>query len=185
MSRVGKLPIPLPQGVEVDVKEPDVSVRGPKGVLRLTYRADVVDVKVHDGRILVGRRSEDKEALALHGLTRALMANAVLGVTRGFSKNLDLHGVGYRAEAKGQSLTLNIGYSHQVVYVAPEGIEIKVADPVSGAQARIVISGIDKQMVGQVAADIREKRKPDPYKGKGIRYENEVIHWKAGKAAVA
>ena len=185
MSRVGKLPIPLPQGVEVDVRALDVSVTGPKGALRLFYRADVVDVKVHEGRILVGRRAEHKEALALHGLTRALLANAVLGVTRGYSKNLDLHGVGYRAEVKGRSLTLHIGYSHQVEYVAPEGIDIKVTDPVSGAQARIVISGIDKQMVGQVAADIREKRKPDPYKGKGFRYENEVIHWKAGKAAVA
>ncbi|SVB65800.1 uncharacterized protein METZ01_LOCUS218654, partial [marine metagenome] len=117
-------------------------------------------------------------------LTRTLIANAVSGVTEGFSKNLDLFGVGYRAEVQGKQLTLQVGYSHPVVYQAPDGITIEVSDGTGGAQARIVIRGIDKQMVGQVAADIRFKRRPEPYKGKGIRYESEVIHWKQGKAAV-
>jgi len=159
-------------------------VKGPKGQLQLSYRIDMIDVAVDAGAVLVTRSSEVKEAMALHGLTRSLVANAVDGVTQGYSKNLDLFGVGYRAEAEGRNLTLNIGFSHVVDYEAPEGIEITIAPAIAGAQARIVVSGIDKQMVGQVAADIRQKRKPDPYKGKGIRYENEVIHWKAGKSAV-
>ena len=120
----------------------------------------------------------------MHGLIRSLIANAVTGVTEGFSKRLNVYGVGYRAELQGSRLTLHIGYSHPVIYEAPEGVELATEDGVGGAQAGIVISGIDKQKVGQAAADIREKRKPDPYKGKGIRYENEVIHWKAGKTAV-
>ena len=185
MSRVGKQPIPVPQGVEVSLPGEQVKVKGPKGQLEVRFRSDAVKVAQEGEEIVVGRLFETKEAMSLHGLTRSLVANAVQGVTEGFSKNLDLFGVGYRAEAQGRKLTLNIGYSHPVVYEAPEGIEITVGDPISGAQARIVISGSDKQTVGQVAADIRQKRKPDPYKGKGIRYENEVIHWKAGKAAVA
>lgn len=185
MSRVGKQPIPVPQGVDVSVKGADVKVKGPKGQLEMSYRADMVTVAVKDAEVLVTRQVEVKEAMALHGLTRSLVANAVAGVTEGFSKNLDLFGVGYRAEAQGRKLTLNIGYSHVVDYMAPEGIDITIGDAIAGAQARIVVSGIDKQMVGQVAADIRQKRKPDPYKGKGLRYENEIIHWKAGKSAVS
>ncbi len=185
MSRVGKQPISVPQGVDVSIKGADMQVKGPKGQLALSYRSDLVDVAVHGDEILVTRKSEVREAMALHGLTRSLVANAVAGVTDGYSKNLDLFGVGYRAESNGRQLTLNIGYSHVVDYMAPEGIDITVGPAISGAQARIVVSGIDKQMVGQVAADIRQKRKPDPYKGKGIRYENEVIHWKAGKSAVS
>lgn len=185
MSRVGKQPIPVPKGVDVSVRGSDVKVKGPKGELDVSYRTDFIDVAVDDSEIRVTRRSEVKEAMALHGLTRSLVANAVKGVTEGYSKNLDLFGVGYRAEAEGRKLTLNIGFSHVVDYMAPEGIDISVGGGISGAQARIVVSGIDKQLVGQVAADIRQKRKPDPYKGKGIRYENEVIHWKAGKSAVA
>lgn len=185
MSRVGKQPIPVPQGVDVTVQGAGVKVKGPKGQLEMSFRSDFVDVAVADSQVQVTRQSEVKQAMALHGLTRSLVANAVQGVTEGFSKNLELFGVGYRAEAQGRKLTLNIGYSHVVDYMAPEGIDITIGDAVPGAQARIVISGIDKQMVGQVAADIRQKRKPDPYKGKGIRYENEVIHWKAGKSAVA
>jgi|SaaInl4_150m_RNA_FD_contig_51_421458_length_1508_multi_2_in_0_out_0_3 large subunit ribosomal protein L6 len=184
VSRVGKQPIPVPAGVDVTVQGADVKVKGPKGQLQLSYRIDMIDVAVDAGAVLVTRSSEVKEAMALHGLTRSLVANAVDGVTQGYSKNLDLFGVGYRAEAEGRNLTLNIGFSHVVDYEAPEGIEITIAPAIAGAQARIVVSGIDKQMVGQVAADIRQKRKPDPYKGKGIRYENEVIHWKAGKSAV-
>ena len=185
MSRVGKQPIPVPKGVNVSVRGSDVKVKGPKGELDVSYRTDFIDVAVDDSEIRVTRRSEVKEAMALHGLTRSLVANAVKGVTEGYSKNLDLFGVGYRAEAEGRKLTLNIGFSHVVDYMAPEGIDISIGGGISGAQARIVVSGIDKQLVGQVAADIRQKRKPDPYKGKGIRYENEVIHWKAGKSAVA
>jgi large subunit ribosomal protein L6 len=175
----------VPQGVEVSVQGPDVKVKGPKGALELAYRTDFVDVAVADAQVVVTRKSEVKEAMALHGLTRSLVANAVQGVTQGYSKNLDLFGVGYRAEVSGRTLTLHIGYSHQVDYEAPEGVDIVVNDPIAGAQARIVVSGIDKQKVGQATAEIREKRKPDPYKGKGLRYEDEVIHWKAGKAAVA
>lgn len=185
MSRIGKKPVQIPQGVEVRVQGHDVTVKGPKGELQMAFRGEFIDLRVVDTEVLVTRKAEEKQALALHGLTRALVANAVRGVTQGFVKRLDLYGVGYRAEAKGRRLTLSIGYSHTVEYEAPEGIEVAVKDPVSGAQARIVVTGIDKQVVGQVAADIREKRKPDPYKGKGIRYEDEVIHWKAGKAAVA
>ncbi|HJP30337.1 MAG TPA: 50S ribosomal protein L6 [Candidatus Latescibacteria bacterium] len=184
MSRVGKQPIPVPTGVDVSVQGADVTVKGPKGQLAMSYRTDFVDVAVADAEVRVTRRSEVKQAMALHGLTRSLVANAVQGVTEGYVKHLDLFGVGYRAEAQGRNLTLNIGFSHQVEYVAPEGIEITIGAGITGAQARIVVSGIDKQMVGQVAADIRQKRKPDPYKGKGIRYENEIIHWKAGKSAV-
>ena len=185
MSRVGKQPIPVPQGVDVSVQGSDVKVKGPKGQLDVSYRIDFIDVAVDGSEIRVTRRSEVKEAMALHGLTRSLVANAVKGVTEGYSKNLDLFGVGYRAETEGRKLTLNIGFSHVVDYMAPEGIDISIGGGISGAQARIVVSGIDKQLVGQVAADIRQKRKPDPYKGKGIRYENEVIHWKAGKSALA
>jgi large subunit ribosomal protein L6 len=184
VSRVGKQPIPVPKGVDVSVQGPNVKVKGPKGQLDVSYRTDFIDVVVEGDEVLVTRRSEVKEAMSLHGLTRSLVANAMQGVTEGYSKNLDLFGVGFRAEAEGSKLTLNIGFSHVVDYTAPEGIDIGIGGGISGAQARIVVSGIDKQMVGQVAADIRQKRKPDPYKGKGIRYENEVIHWKAGKSAV-
>lgn len=185
MSRVGKQPIALPQGVEVGVAGDQVTVKGPKGILDLTFRVDRIRVEVDSGEVRVQRDSEEKESLALHGLTRTLIANAVAGVTEGFSKNLEVHGVGFRVELSGQVLTMHVGYSHAVVFEAPEGIELSMPNASPGAQARIVVSGIDKQMVGQTAADIREKRKPEPYKGKGIRYENEVIHWKAGKTAVA
>lgn len=185
MSRVGKKPIPVPPGVDVTVHGADVNVKGPKGHLALSFRADFIGVAVAGAEVLVTRMSEVKEAMALHGLTRSLVANAVAGVTEGYAKNLDLFGVGYRAEAQGRKVTLNIGYSHVVDYEAPEGIEITIEPGITGAQSRIVVRGIDKQMVGQVAADLRQKRKPDPYKGKGIRYENEIIHWKAGKSAVS
>ena len=184
MSRVGKQPVAIPQGVEVSVQGREVKVKGPKGELALDYRIDFIDVAVSGAEVVVGRKGETKEAMALHGLTRSLVANAVEGVTQGFSKNLELFGVGYRAEVQGRKLSLHVGYSHQIDYEPPQGVDVEITNPVAGAQARIVVSGIDKQKVGQVAAEIREKRKPDPYKGKGIRYENEMIHWKAGKAAV-
>ena len=181
MSRIGTKPVILPQGVEVKIAGAEVAVKGPKGQLEIPFLTEFVEVGQQDSDVTVTRKSDDKKARALHGLTRTLIANAVAGVTEGFSKNLELHGVGYRAEVQGRKLTLHVGYSHPVVYDAPDGIAI---DGTGGAQARITVQGIDKQMVGQVAADIRFKRRPEPYKGKGIRYENEVIHWKQGKAAV-
>ena len=184
MSRIGTTPVILPQGVEVKIAGAEVAVKGPKGQLEIPFLTEFVEVGQQDSDVTVTRKRDDKKARALHGLTRTLIANAVAGVTEGFSKNLELHGVGYRAEVQGRKLTLHVGYSHPVVYDAPDGIAIEVADGTGGAQARITVQGIDKQMVGQVAADIRFKRRPEPYKGKGIRYENEVIHWKQGKAAV-
>ncbi len=169
----------------MEVVGDQVTVKGPKGVIGLTFRADRIRIEVNAGEVRVLRDSDEKIALSLHGLTRSLVANAVIGVTEGFSKNLEVHGVGFRVELSGQVLTMNIGFSHAVVYEAPEGIELATPNATGGAQAHIVVSGIDKQMVGQTAADIREKRKPEPYKGKGIRYQNEVIHWKAGKTAVS
>ncbi len=183
MSRIGKTPIVVPQGVDVKVDGSQVAVKGPKGALEVPFVDDHLGVDIEGDALQVTCKSEEKSARALHGLTRTLIANAVLGVSEGFSKNLDLFGVGWRAEAQGRQLTLHVGYSHPVVYDAPEGIDIAVGNGESGAQARITVSGIDKQVVGQVAADIRFKRKPEPYKGKGIRYENEVIHWKQGKTA--
>ena len=185
MSRVGKQPIPIPSGVEVSVSTPEVKVKGPKGELQVNFRDDHVEVRIDGSEVVVDRKGDIKEAMALHGLTRSLVANAVEGVTDGFSKVLEVHGVGYRAEVQGSKLTLNIGYSHVVEYEAPPGIEIEAVDGTGGVQARITVKGIDKQRVGQVAAEIRKSRKPDPYKGKGIRYVDEVIHWKAGKTATA
>jgi len=184
VSRIGNAPIVVPQGVEVSVAGAEVAVKGPKGQLQVPFVVEHLAVDKQDTDLVVTRKNDEKLARSLHGLTRTLIANAVLGVTEGFFKNLDLFGVGYRAEVQGKKLTLNIGYSHTVVYEAPDGIEIEVANGVGGGQARIIVKGADKQMVGQVAADIRFKRRPEPYKGKGIRYENEVIHWKQGKAAV-
>ena len=184
MSRVGIQPVPLPQGVDVVVNAKDVMVKGSKGELQVAFDPDHVEVQVKGDTIQVGRKSEQKTTRSLHGLIRSLIANAVIGVTEGFSKRLEIYGVGYRVNLQGKRLTMEIGYSHPVVYEAPEGIELATEEPQGGAQALIVVQGIDKQRVGQAAADIRFKRKPEPYKGKGIRYENEVIHFKAGKTAV-
>ncbi len=183
MSRIGKTPIALPQGVDVKVDGSHVAVKGPKGVLTVPFVDEHIGINLEGDTVHVTCGSQEKGARSLHGLTRTLIANAVDGVTEGFSKNLDLFGVGWRADAQGRKLTLNVGYSHPVVYDAPEGINIEVGNGEGGSQARITVSGIDKQVVGQVAADIRQKRKPEPYKGKGIRYEDEVIHWKQGKTA--
>ena len=183
MSRIGKAPVSLPQGVDVKIADNQVSVKGPKGTVDVPYINDHVSVEEGDGSLRVARKSEEKVSRALHGLTRSLIANAVTGVSEGFSKNLDLHGVGWRAEAKGSKLTLHVGYSHPVIYDAPSGVSLSVGEGQGGAQARITVEGADKQVVGQVAADIRFKRKPEPYKGKGIRYENEIINRKQGKTA--
>ena len=159
-------------------------MKGPIGQLQVPFVAEHLAVAQQDSALIVTRKGESKQARSLHGLTRTLIANAVEGVSKGFFKNLDLFGVGYRAEVQGRQLVLHVGYSHPVIYEVPEGIQIEVSGGTQGAQARIAIRGIDKQLVGQVAADIRFKRRPEPYKGKGVRYENEVIHWKQGKAAV-
>ena len=185
MSRIGLQPITRPQGVEVAADEEAVKVKGPKGELSVPFNSALLDLQIEGEVIRIQRKSDDKSTRAIHGLTRSLIANAIAGVTQPFSKRLDIFGIGFRAEIQGRRLTLHIGYSHPVVYEAPAGIELTTENPVQGAQVRIVIQGIDKQQVGQTAADIRDKRKPDPYKGKGIRYENEVIHWKAGKTAAA
>ena len=178
MSRVGRTPIPVPQGVTVVLEGPAVTVTGPQGSLARRV-PDGITVG-QDGDVLVVARADDeRRQRALHGLTRSLVANMVTGVTQGFTKELEIVGVGYRATARGpQSIELALGYSHPVVVDAPEGISFEVPSP-----TRIVVRGIDKELVGQVAADIRKVRKPEPYKGKGVRYAGERVLRKAGKAA--
>jgi large subunit ribosomal protein L6 len=178
MSRVGLAPIQLPSGVTVDVSGTTVTVKGPKGTLSETL-ADVISVSVEDGVLSVQRADEERHSRALHGLSRALIANMVTGVSEGFVKELQTVGVGYRAALKGKTLELQVGYSHPVSIDAPEGIDFEVPDP-----TKIVVRGIDKQKVGQIAADIRAVRPPEPYKGKGIRYVDEYVRRKAGKAGV-
>ena len=176
MSRVGKKPIALPQGVKINVSETEVQVEGPKGTLTTPIPPGITFSQ--EGAELVCKRENDgRQQRAFHGLARALAANAVQGVTQGFSKDLDIVGVGYRAQVEGKKVVLALGYSHPVEYAIPEGIEVKIEK-----QTRITISGIDRQKVGQVAAEIRKLRRPDPYKQKGIRYVGEVLKKKAGKA---
>ena len=177
MSRIGKQPIPVPSGVEVKIDGSTVTVKGPKGELSQTF-TDVLTIEMADGAIVVTRPDDSRTARSLHGLTRTLVANMVTGVSAGFSKNLEIVGVGYRAAMKGKDLELQLGYSHPVLVAAEPGISFEVPQP-----TRITVSGIDKQQVGQVAADIRKWRKPEPYKGKGIRYEGEYVRRKLGKAA--
>jgi large subunit ribosomal protein L6 len=177
MSRIGRSPIPIPQGVDVAVSGSHVTVKGPKATLERDVHPDIT-VSVSEGVVSVTRPSDERNHRALHGLTRSLVANMVHGVTEGFSKVLEIQGVGYRAAAKGKNIELSVGYSHPVPVEAPEGVTFTVETP-----TRIVISGADKQVVGQIAADIRAHRPPDPYKGKGIRYEGEYVRRKAGKAA--
>ncbi len=176
MSRIGKKPIPIPPGVAVTVDGSTVRVKGPKGELSQAFRPEV-RVRVDDGQVVVERVAESRTHRALHGLTRALIANMVEGTVSGFRKTLELVGVGYRAEKKGNVLVLNVGYSHPVEYPEPEGITITTPSPTT-----VVVEGIDKQRVGQVAAEIRSVRPPEPYKGKGIRYQGEQVRRKAGKA---
>jgi len=178
MSRIGQKPIPIPSGVQVTIDGDHVTVRGPKGSLELDIVGDLT-VALDDGELLVTRADDERSNRALHGLTRSLVNNMVIGVSEGFSKELEIIGVGYRATAPGPSrLEMLLGFSHPVGFDAPEGITFEV--PV---QSRIVIRGFDKQLVGQVAADIRRIRKPEPYKGKGIRYVGEHVRRKAGKSA--
>ncbi len=177
MSRIGKQPIEIPSGVDVDVQPGLVTVKGPKGALAQQVSPDM-RVLLEDGTVRVERPSDERAHRSLHGLTRTLIANMIQGVTGGYEKRLEIVGVGYRAALSGTALELQLGFSHPVSVAAPEGIEFEVPAP-----NRIVIRGIDKQLVGQVAADIRKLRKPEPYKGKGIRYEGEYVRKKAGKAA--
>jgi large subunit ribosomal protein L6 len=176
MSRIGKLPVSVPSGVDVSISGQDVSVKGPKGTLSLTI-ADPITVAQQDGTIEVRRPDDERESKALHGLSRSLIANMVTGVTDGYSKTLEIVGTGYRVTARGSDLEFALGYSHPVVVAAPEGITFRVEAP-----TRFVVEGIDKQKVGEVSANIRKLRKPDPYKGKGVRYQGEQIRRKAGKA---
>jgi len=177
MSRIGKAPIPVPSGVDVKISGSTVTVKGPKGELSRDL-PEQISVRQDDGELVVERLDEERESRALHGLMRSLVANMVIGVTDGFRKDLDIVGVGYRAAVKGSNgIELALGFSHPVLVEAPEGISFVVPAP-----TRIEVHGIDKQLVGQVAADIRAWRKPEPYKGKGVRYVDEHVRRKAGKA---
>jgi large subunit ribosomal protein L6 len=175
MSRIGRLPVTIPSGVKVDVQGQDVSVTGPKGTLALTV-AEPIEIVQEDSVLRVTRPSDEGPVRALHGLSRTLIANMVTGVTDGYKKTLEIVGVGYRVQAKGKDLEFALGYSHPITITPPDGITFRVEAP-----TRFVVEGIDKQLVGEVSAKIRKLRKPDPYKGKGVRYQGEIIRRKAGK----
>ncbi|MCX4691560.1 MULTISPECIES: 50S ribosomal protein L6 [unclassified Streptomyces] len=177
MSRIGKLPIQVPAGVDVTIDGQAVAVKGPKGSLALTVKAPIEIVKGEDGVLNVIRPNDERQNKALHGLSRTLVANMITGVTTGYVKALEISGVGYRVAAKGSSLEFQLGYSHPILIEAPEGISFKVESP-----TKFSVEGIDKQKVGEVAANIRKLRKPDPYKAKGVKYAGEVIRRKVGKA---
>ena len=177
MSRIGRLPIVIPSGVEVTIDGPTVTIKGPKGSLDHKVAAPIVVERNEDGALAVLRPDDARSSRALHGLTRTLVANMVTGVTSGYTKKLEIVGTGYRVIAKGGDLEFALGFSHPVIIPAPQGITFSVEGP-----TRFSVSGIDKQQVGEVAAKLRKLRKPDPYKGKGVRYEGEVIRRKAGKA---
>jgi large subunit ribosomal protein L6 len=177
VSRIGKQPIPVPAGIDVKIDGTKVTVKGPKGELSQVV-SDILTVTTEEGALVVARPDDSRTARSLHGLTRSLLANMVTGVSEGFAKNLEIVGVGYRAAMKGSNLELQLGFSHPVTVVAEPGITFEVPQP-----TRITVRGIDKQRVGQVAADIRKWRKPEPYKGKGVRYEGEHVRRKLGKAA--
>ncbi|MET0559396.1 MAG: 50S ribosomal protein L6 [Solirubrobacterales bacterium] len=177
MSRIGRKPVPVPEAVTVEIVPGTIAVKGPKGELSQFYSPDMT-VAQNEGVVTVERPTDRGEHRALHGLTRSLIANMVEGVTEGFEKRLEIQGVGYRAALKGKNLELALGYSHPVAIEAPEGIEFEVPQP-----TEIIVRGIDKQLVGQVAADIRKRRPPEPYKGKGIRYRDEQVLRKVGKRA--
>ena len=176
MSRIGRLPIPVPSGVDVTIDGRQVTVKGPKGTLSRALHPDMT-ISREDGTLVVTRPTEQKTHKQLHGLTRTLVNNMVVGVTEGYRKGLEITGVGYRAALSGKKLQLNLGYSHQIEIEPPEGISFEVENP-----TRLAVVGIDKELVGQIAAKVRATRKPEPYKGKGIRYENEVVRRKEGKS---
>ncbi|MDH6279156.1 large subunit ribosomal protein L6 [Rhodococcus sp. LBL1] len=176
MSRIGKIPVAVPAGVDVTIAGQDVAIKGPKGSLSLTIAEPISVVKGEDGALQVTRPDDERRSRALHGLSRTLVQNMIVGVTAGYTTKMEIHGVGYRVALKGQDLEFALGYSHPVPIEAPEGITFAVESP-----TRFSISGIDKQKVGQIAANIRRLRKSDPYKGKGIRYEGEQVRRKVGK----
>ena len=176
MSRIGKLPIDVPSGVNVTVDGSAVTVKGPKGELSLTV-ASPIEVKLEDGQILVSRPDDERESRSLHGLTRTLINNQIIGVTEGYSKGLEIVGTGYRVAQKGNGLEFALGFSHSITVDPPAGITFSVE-----GNTKVGVHGIDKQQVGEVAANIRKLRKPEPYKGKGVRYAGEVVRRKAGKA---
>ncbi|WP_204691734.1 50S ribosomal protein L6 [Geodermatophilus bullaregiensis] len=176
MSRIGRLPISVPSGVDVSVDGQTVSVKGPKGQLAHTVAAPITVARGEDGVLSVQRPDDERESRALHGLSRTLIANMITGVTEGYTKTLEIVGVGYRVQARGSDLEFALGYSHPVPVRAPDGITFTVESP-----TRLRVTGIDKQQVGQVAANIRGLRRPDPYKGKGVRYQGEVVKRKVGK----
>ena len=178
MSRIGKLPIPVPDGVKVTIDNSSVKVDGPKGVLTHKVPAGI-EVSQTEKTLVISIKSEDKKSSGLHGLTRSLIANMIVGVSKGFEKNLELVGIGYRAELKGKQLHLTLGYSHPVLFDLPAGITAKIEK-----QTKITIEGADKQLVGETAATIRSKKKPEPYKGKGIKYSDEIIKRKIGKKGI-
>jgi large subunit ribosomal protein L6 len=177
MSRIGRMPIPVPSGVEVSIEGRTVTVKGPKGTLGHTVVAPIEVDRSEDGALVVTRPDDEKRSRELHGLSRTLVANMVTGVTDGYRKTLEIVGTGYRVQARGSDLEFALGFSHPVLVTAPEGITFTVEAP-----TRFVVSGIDKQKVGEVAANIRKLRKPEPYKGKGVRYQGEIVRRKAGKA---
>jgi large subunit ribosomal protein L6 len=176
MSRIGKMPIPLPKGVKIDVQGEKVSVTGPKGTLAGSFNQEI-NIALEDGVLTVTRPSDSRQHRAVHGLTRALLNNMVVGVSDGFSRNLMVEGVGYRAEMNGSNLVLYVGYSHPVTFVPEQNMQFAVEE----RGKRIIVSGIDKQRVGEISAQIRKTRPPEPYKGKGIRYAEEIVRRKAGK----
>jgi large subunit ribosomal protein L6 len=176
MSRIGKLPVPVPSGVDVTIDGRTVTVKGPKGTLTHTVAEPITVVRDDDGTIRVTRPNDERTSRALHGLSRSLINNLVVGVTAGYEKRMEIHGVGYRVALKGSSLEFALGYSHPITVNAPEGVTFAVETP-----TRFAVQGIDKQLVGEVAANIRKLRKPDPYKGKGVRYAGENIRRKVGK----
>jgi large subunit ribosomal protein L6 len=177
MSRIGRMPVAVPSGVDVAIDGQTVTVKGPKGTLEHTVATPITVDRADDGTIAVSRPDDERESKSLHGLSRTLIANMVTGVTSGYSKTLEIVGTGYRVTAKGSDLEFALGYSHSITVKAPDGISFRVEAP-----TRFAVEGIDKQKVGEVAAKIRKLRKPDPYKGKGVRYQGEVIRRKAGKA---
>ena len=176
MSRIGRLPIDIPAGVEVKIDGQDVAVKGPKGELSLTVKSPI-EVAIEDGQLLVTRPNDERESRSLHGLTRTLIANQIIGVTDGYTKGLEVVGTGYRVAAKGDSVEFALGYSHSITVDPPKGISFTVE-----GNNKLTVSGISKQAVGEAAANIRKIRKPEPYKGKGVRYAGEVVRRKAGKA---
>lgn len=178
MSRIGKAPIPVPSGVNITINGEDIHVKGPKGELSRKIRPEIT-LKLEDGKLIVGRINEERFVRSLHGLNRTLVANMVKGVTEGFTRTLEIIGVGYRAAVEGNKLTMQLGYSHPIEIIPPPGVTVAVDKKAT----TITITGIDKQMLGDLAADIRGRRPPEVYKGKGVKYQGEVIRRKAGKAA--